>query len=93
MYESPIKAIFEEPSMKAIVQYFDEKIVYSINNVCNIDVDAEELKKALRYDRDQYDKGYADGYEAGQAATIAMFEGALNAIKAENLKEANDNDS
>lgn len=28
-------------------------------------VDKEELIKALRYDRQQYDKGYADGYSKG----------------------------
>ena len=28
-------------------------------------VDKEELAKALKYDRDQYDKGYKDGYSIG----------------------------
>ena len=31
-------------------------------------VDKEELAKALKYDRDQYDKGYADGYAEGKKA-------------------------
>lgn len=30
----------------------------------NIDVDKEELLKALKYDREQYDKGYQDGLNA-----------------------------
>lgn len=30
-----------------------------------IKVDKEELLKALKYDRDQYNKGYEDGYKAG----------------------------
>jgi len=31
-------------------------------------VDKEELIRALRYDRDQYDRGYSDGYSRGYAA-------------------------
>ena len=31
-----------------------------------INVDKEELEKALKYDRDQYDKGYRDGLAKGE---------------------------
>ena len=34
-------------------------IIYDIN------VNKEELIKALKYDRDQYEKGYDDGYDEG----------------------------
>ena len=33
-----------------------------------VNVDKEELEKALRYDRHQYSKGYKDGYEDGMTA-------------------------
>lgn len=52
----------------------------------------ELLDNAPTVEAEQYEKGYVDGYEAGQAAIIAIFEGMLNIIKAENLKEENDND-
>lgn len=55
MYEPPIKLImgelqtqFEENCMRAVQSY-------------GFDVDKNELVKALEYDRNQYEKGYADG--------------------------------
>lgn len=40
----------------------------------NIDIDKEELVKALEYDRDQYYTGYDDGYNDG------LIDGATEAI-------------
>lgn len=55
-YESPITQIIgqletqmEDDCMKVVQQ-------------CGFDVNKEELARALTYDRDQYDKGYDDGY-------------------------------
>lgn len=55
MYEPPIKLImgemqtqFEENCMRAVQSY-------------GFDVDKNELVKALEYDRNQYEKDYADG--------------------------------
>ena len=55
-YESPITQIIgqletqmEDECMKVVQQ-------------CGFDVDKYELARALAYDRDQYDKGYDDGY-------------------------------
>lgn len=47
-----------------IAKEFDsrvEKDILMAARGCHIDVDRDELIKALNYDRDQYDKGYADG--------------------------------
>lgn len=62
MYQSPIEIIskqmrteFEDNVYKAILDY-------------GVAVDKDELIKALRYDRDQYDKGYSDGYADGKIA-------------------------
>ena len=59
MYESPVTILFGE--MKT--QYEDEcfKTVQSYG----FDVNKEELTKALQYDREQYSKGYEDGYIRG----------------------------
>lgn len=54
MYKAPIELISSPPKLdidgeiyKAVVQ-------------CGVTVDKDELIKALQYDRDQYNKGYAD---------------------------------
>ena len=55
MYKSPIEIIYgqmqtqiEGDTLKAVQSYYPN-------------VDKEELLKALQYDRNQYNKGYADG--------------------------------
>lgn len=53
-YESPIHMIYSE-----LNQQVEEHIYKCVLNV-GIDVSKEELIKALKYDRDQYDKGYQD---------------------------------
>lgn len=61
MYKSPIEITFGP--MKMVEKQNDEieKYVYEYMQEIGVNVDREELLKALRYDRDQYEKGYADG--------------------------------
>lgn len=40
---------------------FDNNIIEVVHQCC-IHVDKDELIKALNYDREQYEKGYAQGY-------------------------------
>ena len=54
MYESPIKMI--QTQMQSQMEADCVSVVQSYG----FDVDAEELKKALAYDRNQYDKGFKD---------------------------------
>ena len=59
MYESPIELVYHgKPQWK-----IDEEILQYIQEM-GINVDREELIKALAYDRGQYDKGYKDGKAA-----------------------------
>lgn len=62
MYESPIHITFDDyPKItKQIMKNQEEHIVGVINEY--VKVDKDELLKALAYDRDQYKKGYDDGY-------------------------------
>lgn len=61
MYESPIKLKeIGTHISERITKATDEYIFAQVNMV--VDVDKEELIKALSYDRNQYQKGYADGY-------------------------------
>ena len=58
MYESPIDIIYNDIQYK-VVEELDKNIVSAVQSY-GIDVNKEELLKALRYDRQQYEKGYAD---------------------------------
>ena len=78
MYESPIELIYDMANKK-IKEYHDEvenKIVCEIEERYAIDVNKDELIKALNYDRDQYNKGYTDGKSAGyrEGYSAAMVE-------------------
>lgn len=55
MYESPIEIIQTQMQMQ-----LDGEILKAVQGV-GIDVNKEELLKALAYDREQYSKGYKDG--------------------------------
>ena len=92
-YESPIK-IKAEDATKAIIKevndIMEDKIVYSVSQILGVDVDRKELARALFYDRDQYAKGYADGYEKGRAVAIDAILSVINTIKG---TEENENDS
>ena len=59
MWESPIQIIENEMHNHWRMQ-MENGILKAVKNV-GIDVDKEELMRALLYDRQQYDKGYADG--------------------------------
>ena len=58
-YKSPIETIVDEMALIA------ENGVYKAVQNVNIDVNKEELEKALRYDRDQYVEGFTNGYKKG----------------------------
>lgn len=58
-YESPIEVIYQDIYHRINVDLEDNIYKAVIN--CGIQVDKEELIKALKYDRKQYDKGYRSG--------------------------------
>ena len=59
MYDSPI-TIYED-MQEQIVKEKDGAIFKAIMKY-DIHVDKDELIKALNYDRNQYEKGYKDGF-------------------------------
>lgn len=56
MYKSPIDVIYEQMQTKMEGDILRAVQGYGIN------VDKDELVRALKYDREQYKKGYADGH-------------------------------
>ena len=57
-YESPIK-IIQQQLHEQIQMDFENNIMKAVQSYA-IDVNKEELLKALKYDREQYDKGFSD---------------------------------
>lgn len=81
-YYPPIELHYEEPVWDAMNKAAEE-VVANIRNdtdrmvigACmkvGVSVDKDELVRALRYDRGQYEKGYADGSLAA-AAEVEFF--------------------
>lgn len=58
-YESPITIMHRQLANQINIQ-LEGEVVKAVME-CNIDVNKDELIKALKYDRDQYVKGYEDG--------------------------------
>lgn len=59
-YESPVKVFQDEIQMQ-----IENEIMKAVCRV-GVEVDKEELLKALKYDRGQYEKGYKDGKNASE---------------------------
>lgn len=59
MYASPIEKIYGELQTQMVQE--DENMVMKAVRKVGVNVDKEELIKALQYDRNQYTKGYSDG--------------------------------
>lgn len=58
-YDSPIKTLAEQISQES-----DDGVLKAVTRV-GIDINKEELIKALQYDRNQYKKGFDDGVKVG----------------------------
>ena len=70
MYKSPIKIITGQ-----IKTNYEDAIYSAVQNVV-INVDREELLKALEYDRGQFEKGWKEGFHDGyiHGLEIAIIE-------------------
>lgn len=73
MYESPIRMIMTE------MQTQMEKDCISAVQGYGFNVDAEELKKALAYDRNQYEKGFKDAGTVPVVIHNMVFGAAMSA--------------
>ena len=62
MYNSPINTIYEDIAAQ-ITETQENTIMSQVRMI--VDVDKEELIKALNYDRKQYEAGYNDGFIDG----------------------------
>lgn len=72
MYESPITRIVGDIAAN-IVKREEDYLMESVRKV-GFGIDKEELVKALRYDRDQYEKGFKDGRLSAEPKWIPCSE-------------------
>ena len=65
-WESPVTVVTENilKAMTDVKEAMDGKVMEAVFKV-GIEVNKDELIKAMQYDRDQYEKGYRNGYNAG----------------------------
>lgn len=63
MYKSPIEILAHNPIVEIIEKQNkqQDEHIYECIIETGVNVDKEELIKALKYDREQYHKGYTDG--------------------------------
>lgn len=59
MYESPIEILAGVTNH--VMRETEDGIVCEVRKQLGVNIDKEELTKALQYDRHQYERGYADG--------------------------------
>lgn len=74
MWESPINVMEIQDSFVSEIKEKTEEMVFTEIKRIGIDVDKEELIKALQYDRNQYEKGYKDGYNKAIDECIRIIE-------------------
>ena len=65
MYESPIKQYLSE-----IQAEMESALLYTVKQKIGYDVDKAELIKALKYDREQYEKGFSDGLNSDKWVSV-----------------------
>lgn len=65
MYDSPITVFEQIPNIISEINNQKDNLVYEAVAKVGVDVDKDELVKALQYDREQYSKGYSDGKVEG----------------------------
>lgn len=62
MYESPISLYRSvDKTIKDLRKRIDDSVLLEVREKMKIEINAEELRRALRYDRQQYERGYKDG--------------------------------
>lgn len=68
MYKSPIEIY--ETAVQTITEHRENAIFAKVQEAFDVQVDKEELVRALKYDRNQYGKGYADGKADAMASIV-----------------------
>lgn len=73
MYDSPITQLVSDIQSE-IIKEQEDSLVMQVKQEILYDIDKEELIKALQYDRDQYQKGYADAMKNKEKLSELIFD-------------------
>lgn len=87
-YNSPINII--EQHLADEIKEIDNQIFLKAQSLLDVDIDKDELIKALKYDRDQYNKGYDDGFKNGYNAAIKDMQRKLLNISNNDMEDVSD---
>ena len=85
-YQSPIELFTTDPFIETLRDEADALVVRAVAHA-HVEVDKEELIKALQYDRDQYLKGYTDGVMAERDKPILTNADRIRSMSDEELAE------
>ena len=85
-YRSPIMLDLEFDATrtnieKQIIDQSEQYIARAIMKIVNLEVDKDELVKALEYDREQYEAGYRDGFKAAMEIASATVDEVRERLK------------
>ena len=72
MYKSPVELVFNEMPVK--MRQDAEGLIVQACLQMGVNVDLDELKKLIAGDRETYERGYKDGYEAAIATIMEALE-------------------
>ena len=64
MYKSPIEVITTQLNSQ-----IENEVLKAVQNIA-VNIDKDELLKALQYDRNQYEQGYIDGKQANKWISV-----------------------
>ncbi len=78
MYKSPIELFQTSTQYSTVFDKEKDSIIYKAIQGVGVNVDKDELLKALNYDRQQYKKGYADAVEKFATILAEMLDTPCN---------------
>ena len=80
MYQSPITLFKTDPMIETLKNETDELVLRAVAHA-DVQVDRDELIKALQYDRGQYEKGFSDGVMYEQERLKSTIQNAIKALE------------
>ena len=95
-YESPIEMAVKK-TVNDIIEDRENAIIAKISEEMSLNINKEELLKALKYDRDQYHKGYINGeiagYKQGYEDALTYAKSRIEELLLPNKEVKNENDA
>lgn len=85
-YEPPIQAFIGQMRIEH-ERTLESETIKAVRAI-DVTVDKEELIKALQYDRNQYEKGYVNGYNAGASDVAEEIFAEIDEIRLRQIRKS-----